>query len=157
MLVWAPLPSVAVTAAFWVAVTVPAVAVKVAELEAAGTVTDAGTVRAELADDKVTAEPPLGAARFRTSVQFAVADGGKLDGLQAKELTVTVATRLMVTLCELLPSVAVTVADWLLGRVAVVTLNVAEVDAAGTVTDAGTVKVVFVFVKVTWLPPVGAA
>lgn len=128
-----------------------------AELAPAGTVADAGTVSIELADDRVTAEPPLGAARFRTTVQFAVADGGRLDGLHATELTVTVATRLMVALCELLPRVAVTVADWLLGRVAVVALNVAELDPAATVTDAGTVNVGLVFVSVTTLPPVGAA
>jgi hypothetical protein len=38
----------------------------------------------------------------------------------------------------------------------VVTLNVAVVAAAATVTDAGTVSVVLVFVSVTNAPPVGA-
>ena len=36
-------------------------------------------------------------------------------------------------------------------------MNVAVVADAGTVTDAGTVKVAFVFVSVTTAPPVGAA
>ena len=38
-----------------------------------------------------------------------------------------------------------------------VALNAAVVDPAATVTDAGTVRVVLVFVRVTELPPVGAA
>ena len=38
----------------------------------------------------------------------------------------------------------------------VVALNVAVVAAAAIVTDAGTVRVVFVFVSVTKAPPVGA-
>ena len=43
-------------------VNVPAVAVKVAEVAAAGTVTEAGTVRAELLLARVTVLPPVGAA-----------------------------------------------------------------------------------------------
>jgi hypothetical protein len=39
----------------------------------------------------------------------------------------------------------------------VVALNVADVAAAATVTDVGTVNVALVFVSVTELPPVGAA
>ena len=39
----------------------------------------------------------------------------------------------------------------------VVTLNVFEVVATATVTDAGTVSVALVFDKVTMAPPVGAA
>jgi len=53
--------------------------------------------------------------------------------------------------------VAVTVALWLLPTVAVVALKVAEVAAAATVTEAGTVRVVLVLVRVTMPPPVGAA
>jgi hypothetical protein len=53
--------------------------------------------------------------------------------------------------------VAVIVALWLLPMVVVVTLNVAEVAAADTVTDAGAVRVAFVLVSATLAPPVGAA
>jgi hypothetical protein len=53
--------------------------------------------------------------------------------------------------------VAVIVALALLPIVAVVTLNVADVAAAATVTEAGTVRVVFEFERVTLAPPVGAA
>ena len=64
---------------------------------------------------------------------------------------------MMVTFLEELPRVAVTVADWLLGMAPVVALKVAVVDPAATVTDAGTARVVLVLVRVTELPPVGAA
>lgn len=90
-------------------------------------------------------------------VQALEALGPRLAGLQARAVTTVGATRLNVTACELLPSVAVTVADWLVASVAVVALNVAVVEAAATVTDAGTVKAVLVFVSVMELPPVGAA
>ena len=41
---------------------VPVVAVKVAEVAAAATVTDAGVVKAALLSDNVTLAPPVGAA-----------------------------------------------------------------------------------------------
>jgi hypothetical protein len=52
--------------------------------------------------------------------------------------------------------VAVTVALWLLLMAAVVALKVADVAAAATVTDAGTVRVALVLVSATLAPPVGA-
>ncbi|MGO9527003.1 MAG: hypothetical protein ACLP0A_05465, partial [Verrucomicrobiia bacterium] len=61
------------------------------------------------------------------------------------------------TLPELAPRVAVTVADWALETVLVDTPKVAEVAVAGTVTDAGTVSAVLVLVRGTMVPPVGAA
>ena len=56
----------AVTMAFALDATVPADAVKLAELAAAGTVTVAGTVRVALFEDKVTVVPPAGAALGNT-------------------------------------------------------------------------------------------
>jgi hypothetical protein len=53
--------------------------------------------------------------------------------------------------------VAVIVALALLAMVAVVTLNVTDVAAAATVTEAGTVRVALEFARVTLAPPVGAA
>jgi len=53
--------------------------------------------------------------------------------------------------------VAVIVALELLLMVPVVTVKVAEVAAAATVTAAGTVRVALVFERVTLAPPVGAA
>jgi len=60
--VWEALLSVAVTVALWVVVTVPAVAVKVAELAPAATVTEAGTVSNALLSQRATTLPPDGAA-----------------------------------------------------------------------------------------------
>ena len=90
-------------------------------------------------------------------MQVLEALGPKLNGLQARAVTMVGATKLMVTLCALLPKVAVTVADWLVARVPVVALKVAVVDPAATVTEAGTVRAVTVLDRVTALPPVGAA
>ena len=55
-------PSVAVTVTVCDVVTVPLVAVKVADVAAAGTVRDAGTGSAALFEAKVTTLPPAGAA-----------------------------------------------------------------------------------------------
>ena len=52
---------------------------------------------------------------------------------------------------------AVIVALALLAMVAVVTLNVTDVAAAATVTEAGTVNVALEFARVTLAPPAGAA
>jgi len=51
----------------------------------------------------------------------------------------------------------VIVALWLLETVVVVAMNVAVVADAATVTEDGTVRVVFVLLNVTTAPPVGAA
>jgi hypothetical protein len=95
-------------------------------------------------------------ALFSVTVHALVAPLVRLVGVQ---LTVSAAevTRLMVTLPELLPRVAVTVADWLLATVEVVALKVAEVAAAGTVMDPWTVSAGLVLVRVTAAPPAGAA
>jgi hypothetical protein len=60
--VLATLLRVAVTVAVWLEPQWPAVAVEVAEVEPAGTVTEAATGSIELLLDRETAVPPLGAA-----------------------------------------------------------------------------------------------
>ena len=80
---------------------VAVVALKVAVVAAAATVTDAGTVRVELVLVKVTEAPPVGAAWVRVTVQVLEEFGPRLVGLQASEETSTGATRLMVALAEL--------------------------------------------------------
>ena len=62
VVVWEEPFRVAVTVALCVVVSVPTVAVKVAEVALAATVTDAGTVSDELLSDSATAVPPVGAA-----------------------------------------------------------------------------------------------
>jgi hypothetical protein len=77
------------------------VALKVADMAAAATVTDAGAVSVELVLVRVTAAPPVGAAWVSVTVQVLEALGPRLVGLQASEETST-ATRLTVALAELL-------------------------------------------------------
>jgi hypothetical protein len=60
--VWEALLSVAVMVALWVVVRAPAVAVKVAELAPAATMTEAGTVSSALLSQRATTLPPDGAA-----------------------------------------------------------------------------------------------
>jgi hypothetical protein len=79
-----------------------------------------------------------------------------LVGLQAKAVTSMGATRVKVAVWEAPFSVAVTVADWVVVRVAAEAVKVAEVALAGTVTDAGTVSEVLLSESATTVPPVGA-
>ena len=68
-------------------------ALKVADVAAVVTVTEAGTARAVLLLDRVTAAPPAGAALVRMMVQVLDELGPRLVGLQASEETSTGATR----------------------------------------------------------------
>jgi hypothetical protein len=58
-------------------------AMKVAEIAPADTVTDAGTLRAELVLVKATMAPPAGAALLRVTVQVVEEMGPRLSELQA--------------------------------------------------------------------------
>jgi len=82
--------------------TVVVVALKVAMVAAAATVTDAGTVKVALVFVRVTLAPPVGAAFVSVTVHVLDEFGPKLVGLQASEDTSTEATRLTVVLAELL-------------------------------------------------------
>jgi hypothetical protein len=75
--------------------------VKVADVAPAGTVTDAGTVRAKSVLVKVTITPPVGAAWVRVTVQVLEETGPRLIELQTSEETRTGANRLIVALAEL--------------------------------------------------------
>ena len=89
---------------------VPLVAVKLAVVEPAATVTDAGTTNAVFPLDSVTAAPPAGAALVKVTVHVLDALEPRLLGLQLSVDTSTGATRLMLVFAELLLYVAVTVA-----------------------------------------------
>src|SRR5580658_10739052 len=151
------LPKVAVTVPDWLVVIAAAVALKVAEVLFAGTVTDAGTMSAVLLLESPTALPPNGAAWLRVTVQVLAAPEFTLVGVQASAETSVGAIRFKVALCEELPKFAVTVPDWLVVIAAAVALKVAEVLFAGTVTDAGTMSAVLLLESPTALPPNGAA
>ena len=72
-----------------------------ADVDAATTVTEAGTVKAVLLLDSVTIAPPAGAALLRVTVQMAEELGRRLAGLQASEETTVDAVRLTVAVAEL--------------------------------------------------------
>jgi len=79
---------------------VDVVALKVAEVAAAATVTDVGTVRVELLFVSVTLAPPLGAAWVRVTVQVLDAFGPRLVGLQTREETLVAGATLTTVLAE---------------------------------------------------------
>ena len=80
---------------------VAVVALKVAEVAAAATMTDAGTVKVELVLVRATTAPPVGAGWVRVTVQMLEELGPRLVGLQASEETST-ASMLTVAVAELL-------------------------------------------------------
>ena len=73
-----------------------------AEVAAAITVTEGGTLRVELVLERVTRAPPVGAALVRVTVQVLEPLGPRLAGAQASAETSTDATRLTLALAELL-------------------------------------------------------
>ena len=81
---------------------VAVVALKVAVVAAAATVTDAGTVRVALLFERVTLAPPVGAGWVRVTVQVVEEFGPRLVGLQASDDINTGATRLTVAVAEVL-------------------------------------------------------
>jgi hypothetical protein len=86
------------------------VALNVAVVAAAATVTDAGTVKAALLSEIAIAAPPVGAALLSVTVQVLEAFGPRLVGLHASEETTTDGDRVMVAVAELPLYVAVTIA-----------------------------------------------
>lgn len=114
------------------------------------TVTDAGTVtvgpRSEV---RLTTKPDGGAAALIVTVPVIVpppyaGDGRMLNAVRLIALIVSVA------LCELLPTVAVIVADvFVLDVWVVLTVNVADFDPAGIETEEGTVAEAALDLRVT--------
>jgi hypothetical protein len=92
-------------------VTAPAVAVKVAVVAAAGTVTEAGTVTAEVALlERATEAPPEGAALERVTVQVVVDEAARVELVQSREVGVAGVTSDKLAVALRLSRVAVTVA-----------------------------------------------
>ena len=75
------------------------VALKVADIAAAATVTEAGAVRVALVLVNAMVAPPVGAGWVSVTVQILAALGPRLVGLQASEETST-ATMLIVAFAE---------------------------------------------------------
>jgi hypothetical protein len=87
-----------------------AVALKVAVVDPAAMVTEAGTESEALLLASVTVEPPTEAVCDSVTVQVLTALWPRLVGLQVTPETSSSATRLMLAVWELLPREAVTVA-----------------------------------------------
>ena len=80
-----------------------------------------------------------------------------VDGEQTKEETAVVPLSVMVAALELLPSVAVMVADCVVVREPAVALNVAEVAPEATVTDVAVESKEELLERDTVMPALGAA
>jgi hypothetical protein len=78
------------------------VALKLAVVAPAATVTDAGVASTALLSETATLAPPTGAALVKVTVQVLAALDPRLPGVQAREDTSTGATRLTLALAELL-------------------------------------------------------
>ena len=81
---------------------VAVVALNVAVVALAATVTDAGTASEALVLDSAMLAPPAGAACVKVTVHVVEAFGPRLAGLHEREETSTGATRLTLELAELL-------------------------------------------------------
>ena len=81
---------------------VPVVTLKVADVDVAATVTDAGTVSVELEFERVTLAPPVGAGWVSVTVQVLEEFCPRLLGLQESAETDTGATRLTEVFAEVL-------------------------------------------------------
>jgi len=88
--------------ALWLLETVVVVALKVAVVAAAATVTEDGTVRVVFVLANVTTAPPVGAAWLRVTVQVVEELAPKLVGLHTSDETFADATRLTVAVTEVL-------------------------------------------------------
>jgi hypothetical protein len=133
----------AVTVAVWSAESVPVAAVKVADVELAGTRTDDGTVNTVGAVlVSATVAPAPEAALDNVAVQVVEALAARLILTHWREERVIAETKENVTGLEEPLREAVTVAVWSVASRPVVALKVAEVEPAGTRTEAGTVNAV---------------
>ena len=128
---------------------------KVAEVEPAGTTTDAGTTALARFDVRVTTAPPAGAGPVKVTVPVEVAPPATLVGDTLIVDSFEAATsRVLVFVVE--PNVAemVTVSFDACALVAI--LNVAVVLPAGTVTVAGSVTSEALELRAMMAPPEGA-
>ena len=130
-----------------------------ANVEPAPTVTELGTVSAELLDVNPTAAPADGAAAERATLHLVVDPEDTVVGEQVRLDTLGAVPAATDKVKVLAPpfSVAVIVTDPLLATAPLVALKVAEVAPAATVTDAGTVTIALLLARVAAAPPAGAA
>ena len=133
------------------------VTVNVPVVAPAATVTVPGTVAADvLLEDAVSVKPPVGAGldSVTVPVEFAIPPT-TVVGFRASVVTVGAVTPTVAVLL-VVPVVPVIVAVTFEATATVVAVNVAVLEPAATVTDAGTVVDASLDARVTASPPVGA-
>ena len=135
--------------------------VKLALVCPACTLTLEGTVATDvLALESVTVAPPEGAAALRVTVPLELFPPVTLVGLRVSDESVTEDDEgliVSVACWEVLPSVAVIVAVVIEETNVVVTVKLALVDPLATVTLLGTLALELLLLRVTTVPPEGAA
>jgi len=137
---------------------VPAVAVKLAAVEPAGTRTDAGTVKDELLDERATVAPLAGAAWVNVTAQVVEVPEVRVESEQFNpDRAGRGASSESVAWAELPLRLAVITALVLLATELAAAAKVALLDPAGTVTVAGTVRAGLPLDNATARPPAGAA
>ena len=146
--------AVRVTLRFFV--TLPAVAVKVANAAPAGTDTEVGTANSELLEVNTTV-CGLATRRFNATVQVLEPSAVKDVGLQLREDTACVGTRSKETFWEPPFNAAVRVTVTLVVTVPAVAVKVTEVAPLDTLAELGTVSELLLAERATTLPPWGAA
>lgn len=152
---WDVPASVPVIFAEALAATADVVMVNAAEVAPEATVTDAGTVALVVDEASVTVIPAVGAALLRVTVP--VAEVPPVTAVGETDSAVSVgAVIVRVAVFEVPPRVPVRVAVTEAATEEVLTVNVAVVAPAATVTEAGTVAEVDEEVSVTLEPLVGA-
>jgi len=131
----------------------PTLAVNCAEVELAGTVTEAGTVRSAAVSLIATTAPPAGAAFERVTVQDVFPFPVRLAATQVKAETTGPAGIVTNAVAEEPGSDAVRVTDKLAVHAPAVTVKLPAFAPAGTITDAGTLKVESLELSATVTPP----
>jgi hypothetical protein len=126
-------------------------------VEPAATFTEAGTVSTRLLAESVTAEPLVGAACDKVTVQFVPPPDVIVDGVHCRADTVSTGVTDTDAVAELPFSVAVTVTACLAVTVPPAAVKVAIVEPAPTFTEAGTVRDELLAESATEEPPEGRA
>ena len=151
------LPKLAVIVAVCVDETTPATTEKVPEAAPAATLTDTGTLSAELLSESEISAPPAGAAPESVTLQTAAAPGARAVGLQDNDESVALAASATAAVIVLPGTVAVIVAVWFDEKLPALTVKTAAETPPGTVTVPGTDRTALLSDSETGIPPDGAA
>jgi hypothetical protein len=150
------LPALAVSIADWAELTAAAVAVKVALVALAGTVSDAGIVSAELLLERLTVNPLPGAGALRVTVHASVPVPENEVLVQVSPLSRMTGLNCNANVSEMPPALAVSVAVCVELTAVLVAVNPALEALAGTVMEAGTATAASLLERLTRNPPLGA-